>query len=210
MKFKFLVLLVGLLAATQLFAPNAQAQGTPALSFTGAANFGAPEGTFGWSFTLSNTITVTELGYFDFGGNGLSDAHDVGIWTSSGTLLVSATVPAGTAGTLNGDFRYVLVAATLLAPGDYVIGGFTPADSGDPVAVQAATITTASGISYDASRSIGGSSLTFPIGDTSGQPNSYFGPNFIFVPEPTTTALLLLGSSGSIVAWLRRRHNGSR
>jgi len=201
MKFKFLILLLGFFAATQQLVP---AQ-TPAVSFTGAGNFGAPEGTYGWAFTLTNTISVTELGYFDFGGNGLTDSHDVGIWTNTGTLLVSATVPAGTAATLNGDFRYVLVTATLLAPGDYVIGGFSPADSGDPVAVEASTITTASGLSYGGSRSIGGNTLTFPIGDASGHPNSYFGPNFTFstVPEPTTLGLLLFG--GLTALGLRRK-----
>jgi hypothetical protein len=194
MKSRFLILLIGFVAATQLCAPIAHGQ-TPALSFTGGGLFGATTGTFGWSFTLSSTITVTDLGYFDFGGNGLNEAHDVGIWNSAGTLMVSATVPAGTAGTLNDGFRYVLVPATLLPPGDYVIGGFESGASGDPVVVQASTITTAALITYDGSRSTGGAALTFPTGDASANPNSYFGPNFMFttVPEPTTLGLLLFG-----------------
>ena len=100
MKPKLLILLIGFVAAMQ---PAVHAQ-TPALSVSGGGFFGATTGTYGWSFTLSSTITVTDLGYFDFGGNGLNDAHDVGIWTSTGTLMVSATVPAGTAGTLVGRF----------------------------------------------------------------------------------------------------------
>ncbi|PYK29980.1 MAG: hypothetical protein DME57_08420 [Verrucomicrobia bacterium] len=195
MKSKFLILLIGFVAATTQPAVHAQ---TPALSVSGGGLFGATTGTFGWSFTLSSTISVTDLGYFDFGGNGLNEAHDVGIWTSTGTLMVSATVPAGTAGTLVGDFRYVLVSPTLLAPGDYVIGGFESGSSGDPVEVQASTITTASMITYDGSRSTAGAALTFPSGDASANGNSYFGPNFEFtaVPEPTTIGLLLFGGLG--------------
>ena len=203
MKSKLLVLLLGFVAATQIFAPNSRAQGTPALSFTGGGSFGPFAGTYGWSFTLTSTIMVADLGYFDFGDNGLAASHDVGIWTSTGALLVSATVPSGSAGTLINDFRYVLVAPTILTPGNYVIGGFDSGSTGDAITVGASTITTASGITYGASRSIGGSSLTFPTGDAFGHPDSYFGPNFIFVPEPTTLGLLLFG--GLTAFGLRRK-----
>lgn len=196
---KKLVLLFCFIAATQQFAP---AQ-TPALSFTGGSFLGANAGTYGWAFTLSNTITVTDLGYFDFGGNGLNQSHDVGIWTSSGTLLVSATVPSGTAGTLIDGFRYTLITPTILPPGDYVIGGFESGSSGDPIVVTATTITTASGITYNGSAISGATSFSFP--SEPGQGNSYFGPNFEFnnVPEPTTVALLVLG--GLTAGFVRKR-----
>lgn len=191
MKIKSLILLIGFVAATQLFAPAVRAQ-TPAVSISGASEFGPVTGTYGWAFTLSTTLSVTDLGYFDFGGNGLNEAHQVGIWTNTGTLIVSATVPSGTTGTLNSGFRYVLVPTTLLAPGDYVIGGFDSGTSSDPIEV-GATITTAPGITYNGSAVSGANAFSFP--SEPGQGNSYFGPNFEFsnVPEPATIGLLIFG-----------------
>jgi hypothetical protein len=46
--------------------------------------------TIGWVFTLTSSVTVAELGYFDAGNDGLFDSHAVGIWTNGGTLQVSA------------------------------------------------------------------------------------------------------------------------
>jgi PEP-CTERM motif-containing protein len=209
-KLKLIILLAAFMAVMQHAARTAPVPVTPALSFTGGSFFGATAGTFGWAFTLSGTITVNDLGYFDFGDNGLAASHDVGIWSSDGTLLVTATVPAGTAGTLIGDFRYTFITPTLLPAGDYVIGGFESGSSGDPVVVAAATITPAAGITYGGSRSVAGAALTFPPGNASGFGNSYFGPNFLFsVPEPASTGLLLFGSAAaSVLTWLRRRRQG--
>ncbi len=63
--------------------------------------------------TVGNMLVVTprtidKLGVFDAGGDGLATAHEVGIWEIyTGKLVVSATVPAGTAGELIDGFRYV-------------------------------------------------------------------------------------------------------
>ena len=68
---------------------------------------------FGWRFTPAADISVTALGYFDSTtltggtGTGLLQSHDVGIYSSTGTLLASATVPSGTAGSLVNHFRFV-------------------------------------------------------------------------------------------------------
>jgi len=181
--------------------------GTPALSFTGGGLLGPLAGTYGWTFTVNTPVVVDNLGYFDFGGNGLSVAHDVGIWNTSGTLLDSATVPAGTAGSLQDGFRYTSAPSVLLPIGTYTIGGFDP-ESADGITV-GATITTDPAITYGASRSIAGAALTFPTADVHGNANSYFGPNFTFVtvPEPATSALLLLGGI-TAYAVARRRRSG--
>ena len=202
---KSVVLLLGLIAAIPNFAP---AQSTPAVTISGGGFLGANTGTYGWAFNVSAPVTVTDLGWFDFGGNGLNGAHDVAIWTSTGTLVVSGTVPIGNGDEVN-SFNYTPVAATSLAAGDYVIGGFESGESGDPIIV-GATITPAANITYSGSRSTtsGGGALAFPSGDAVGNSNSYFGPNFLLaVPEPSATALLLLGG---IAAWLRRRQSRSR
>jgi hypothetical protein len=202
---KFFALLIVFAAATGNGTQAGVVENTPALSFTGGGLLGPLAGTYGWTFTLSLPVVVQDLGYFDFGGNGLSVSHDVGIWDSGGTLLVSATVPSGTAGFLQDNFRYTSATAVLLPIGTYTIGGFDP-ESADGIIVSA-SITTASGITYGASRSISGASLIFPTGDVHANGDSYFGPNFTFaaVPEPATTGLFLLGGAVAYAIARRRR-----
>jgi len=87
-------------------------------------------GTAGYKFTTgSGQILVTSLGYSDWtglglGGSGLVATHQVGIWSTNGTLLGSVTVPAGTVGNLVNHFWYATLSAPLtLAPNTtYVIG----------------------------------------------------------------------------------------
>src|SRR5678815_4779246 len=68
------------------------------------------EATFGWSFTVGTaSLQVTGLGIWDDGNNGLIGAHPVGLWSSSGTLLATTIVPAGTAAPLLGEYRFVSV-----------------------------------------------------------------------------------------------------
>jgi len=87
--------------------------------------------TLGWSFSVSIPVDVTALGYFDATGGGLHDAHPVGIFDVAGNLLTSATVPMGTAGSLQGGFRFV-PDSYVLQPGNYEIGAYANATSLDP------------------------------------------------------------------------------
>src|SRR5437016_5297222 len=69
-------------------------------------------GTRGWvlNYTPPNSsISITELGVFDNGGDGLVNPHQVGLWLPDGTLLASATVPAGTSATFLDGYRYVSI-----------------------------------------------------------------------------------------------------
>jgi hypothetical protein len=83
-------LLAGAASAATLFTvidPSGSPAGNRSL-----ANF-----TIGQEFTVgSSDLLVTSLGYEDTGADGLVGAHDVGIWNSAGSLVASATVPAGT------------------------------------------------------------------------------------------------------------------
>ena len=69
-------------------------------SISGEPNLGAIEGTFGWAFnrspslSLDQQVAITAIGVFDDGGDGLMNSHAVGIWDGFGTLLASGTVPA--------------------------------------------------------------------------------------------------------------------
>ena len=148
--------------------------------------------TLGYSFTLAGTTTVTQVGFYDYNGDGLSAATPVTIWNAGGTALASATVPAGTnSNELNGYLYVTLGAPVTLPAGTYTIGGYDGSNS-DYVGFFA-TITPASGITYGGSRSGGGTAD--PTGDPNNFSNSYFGPNFQFgVPEPSTWVAIAAGA----------------
>jgi alpha-galactosidase len=95
--------------------------------------------TFGNRFTVGeDDIEVTALGYYDCNagggtGDGLTNAHAVGIWDTSGNLLASKTVPAGTAGSLSNGYRYVSLDTPLVlsAGASFWLGGDTTTDTND-------------------------------------------------------------------------------
>jgi hypothetical protein len=104
----------------------------PPSSFTGSR---------GWRFGRlgvgnTNDILITQLGVFDSGGDGLINPHQIGLWRRddnlSGTLLVSATVPAGTDAALIGGYRWVSIPPVAIP---YANGSFFVAaqySAGDP------------------------------------------------------------------------------
>jgi len=152
---------------------------------------------FGWQFILVSTVTVTDLGYFDAGNDGLFDTHPVGIFNSTGSLLVSATVPAGTTGTLLDGFRFTAVPAAVLGPGSYTIGAYANSSSLDDFLSGTSLSTPVSGLTLGTAvqSDFGSSSLTFPTQNDSFAAEGFFGPNFITsdVPEPDGWSMLALG-----------------
>ena len=97
---------------------------------------------FGWRFTPTRDIDVSELGFFDATslpggtGAGLSQSHDVGIYrVSDSNLLASVTVPAGTNASLEGNFRYEPLAAPLWLTGGvtYVAAAYVLSASPDGI-----------------------------------------------------------------------------
>jgi hypothetical protein len=212
-KLLFAKSLVGSLFAVALMAlsPLQTRADTIAFSVSGGGLRGvATNGTFGYTFTLSSAVSVTNLGLFDFGNNGLAQSHTVDIWNSTGTVLATATIPAGTGGTLTNGFRYVSIASFTLTAGTYTIGGFYSAGSSDFLLGQTAgggvpSITGASGVSYGQTRAAAG--FTFPTSNPENLQNSYFGPNFQFtpgVPDGGST-VSLLGCALLGLAALRRK-----
>ena len=93
-----------------------------AMTTTGSSGVDSDAYTVGWAFS-STTISVSALGYYAAGANGLSNSHTVGIYTSTGTLLRSTTVPSGTTGTLTSNYRMTSVTPLILGPGNYVVAG---------------------------------------------------------------------------------------
>jgi hypothetical protein len=222
----------------------ALANSVPAIAFTPNLEFNNIETTyFGWSFSVNSPIWVTALGYFDYSEfssdptnpyccfplnvvPGLLDSHTVGIYSSLGPLLTSATVPSGTAGILVDDSFYVDVPSIELPPGQYVIlasqegaGGAVPTD---PVAFSFSSFDPIPQIKV----ALGGGGLYYTKGPPGVIPSqfsccgysslgydAYIGPEFLAstTPPSTTSAtpepssFLLLGSGLAGLAGMIRR-----
>ncbi len=206
---RFAAVAIACLAVATCFATRSQAD-TPAIltgtnngaSVTNSSIVGNFDVNIGWSFTVGATpITLTQLGFYDFGADGLTSSHQVGIWTNGGeTLLAQTTIQAGTASPLLGDYRYEIVAPIGLAANTaYVLGALSPASSTDRF-IYSTKQTYDSRITYGTSR-IGSSetpgtgTLRYPGSSTLGN-QGYFGPTFqsisaINVPEASTLAFTL-------------------
>ena len=153
--------------------------------------------TFGWRFTVTSPVTITELGYYDPNAKGkLTSNHDVGIFASDGSLLLSTTITAGKYTTVDG-FAFVTVPSFTLADGTYEIG----ADSFDSKDL---FIFSASSLSPIPQITLGETGL-FTLGSTFGFsfpiiPNqagaTYMGPDFevvstTAVPESSSFSMLI-------------------
>ena len=147
----FLALCLCLSSSSSLAAPNAGVSVNNPTTVSFDRN-----NTFGWRFTPVTDIDVTALGYSDASslpggtGAGLSQPHEVGIYrVSDQALIADATVPAGTGGTLGGNFRYVQLPspARLTGGTTYLMAGFGLSVTPDP-AVATAQWTMAAGILY--------------------------------------------------------------
>jgi len=182
-------------------------------------NFGGlsnPPFTLGWNFTVNEDVTLEQLGIYDRFGDGLADAHAIGLWSSGGSLLRSVTIFDGTGDASNGElaasnFRYRDVTPLLLTAGSTYHLGATYASSRDHYDfVTAGAVSTISQISV-----IGGvqqsGGFAFP-----GRPIAngvmIIGPNFRVagvaaapVPEPASWALMILGFGGAGAVLRRRR-----
>jgi Domain of unknown function (DUF4082) len=202
------ICLLGLLVALVLVLPTdikAQTFGVDFSNTTGALTLGNPPFTLGWSFTLAAPVQVGDLAFYNDGTEvGLTDSHQIGIWDSTGTLLVSGTVLAGTASPLVDQWREVAITPTTLGPGTYDIGALF-LDGSDPVWFPGQSLTgfvTAPGLTYNGATYVSGSTLSDPTNSDSTP--GFFGANFVetvATPEPSIT--LLLGISTGLLGLFR-------
>jgi hypothetical protein len=174
-----------------------QAHASEALTDFGGAGPGGPwfgnDNTIGWEFEVLVPIQVTQLGLNSFGASAehtLLQAHRIGIWDTSGNLLIHGTVGPGLADKVVGPWEYAAVNSTTLGLGRYVIGAQYVVGNTEWVVV--APTTTDPAVSFVAGRWGTGNDLPFPD-----QPIDvlWAGPNFQFnpVPEPSVALLLLVG-----------------
>lgn len=175
--------------------------GTLAMDFTApTTNFTNGLWSLGWEFNLTQAVTVTQLGFYDSNKDGLTERHEIGIYDSLGTLLVSGIVGPGD--TLVSWFRMTNVAPTVLAAGNgYRIAATT---GGEDYTWDPTGFVTDPRVQFVTDRYTSSGSLVFP--EFSSEVTGWFGPNFATgaaVPEPSTYAML--GSAIAALAMLRRR-----
>ena len=92
-------------------------------------NFTSGTWSFGNVFTVgSSPVTVTALGYYH-GGGPWNDTHDVGLFDTSGNLVISSTLVEGGGCADIGHFCFNAVAPiTLLPTQSYLIVGYSGID----------------------------------------------------------------------------------
>ncbi len=158
----------------------------------------------GYDFTLTSSLTVTELGFFDANGaSGPTNSHPVGIWNSGRTLLTSATVPSGAPVLLIDGFDFVSISPVVLAPGSYTIGAYGLLTSTDQFEFGESGSITIAGLTLGGAVEAFATGLTFPVAPVDPATQGYFGPNFLAtaVPEPSTVTLIAM--SFGLIALLR-------
>jgi Domain of unknown function (DUF4082) len=180
--------------------PSALMADVEELTWTGGSFVpSANDQTVGWSFTANQAIDVSSLDWYDPTGINNID-HTVDIWTGSGTLVGTACVGLGCAGSsysASAEYWQTPVSLSLVA-GSYVIGGWVSV--GDPFEQSFSTTATEPNITYGTGLYGLGGSTMFPT-------NSYpgiVGPNFQVTPEPSTAVLWLTGM-GLMIVMMRKR-----
>ncbi len=148
--------------------------------------------TLAYKFTVGDSpITVTKLGVFDYGADGLIDSHDVAIWEEGNTNAVARVTVATNSpaeGPIIGGsncFRYEPVSeVTLYANTSYRIGAYYhKLTGGYDLHARNGSETVSDRITYDGPCLKGDvdldRGLAYPDG-ASTRSSGYFGPNFQF------------------------------
>jgi len=163
----------------------------------------------GWTFQPQTSISVTALGAFNYvvpSEGGL----EVGLWDSSGVLLASKTITAGSL-SLDQSLYESITPVTLAADQTYYLGAFSPAGSfesivvipndgiGDGYATMSPEIQLGN-VAYEQN-----SDFEFPDITANSPGSAFIAPNFEFEPAPEPSTLCLLGAGSFVLLMMRHR-----
>jgi hypothetical protein len=196
------VLFVGLLITMWAFAAYA----SPVVTWTGGTYVQSSwQQTVGWSFTANQTISVSDLEWYDPSGTNLLQ-HVVDIWTGSGVLVGTACVGSGCAGSSWAAGYWQTPVSFSLGSGSYDIAGWV--DVGDSFVWFGSTVATDPSITFNMPVFLHSTSTAFPGSNTCCSSIGFFGPNFTegTTPEPATMVLFGSGIIG-LAGVLRRKIN---
>jgi len=204
---------VSCLAMVSFSAPKADAQTLLTGGFNGDFNFATNwvNGAVGAQITVgASDLSVTSLGFGDFGQDGFVVAHTVELWTTGGTSLGSVTLSAGTGDPLTDEWRFATLGTpiTLSAGTTYVIGASTNTDDGDPwfgsglAGIQPDFVYSTDFTGTPVGRINNGGTFVMPTDDPGVQIYS-LNLGYTVVPEPSTVGLMILAGTFGMV--FRRR-----
>lgn len=204
-------LLLAILLLTAGYKAGAQGTSEAVLGFNNNGVTGSFLGTAGWTFQVTNSVTVTQLGCLAdfFVNNSTTTPVQVGLWGSGATALASVFVTPSSS--LQGQSLYETISDLEIVPGQtYHIGvyfGGLLYSLNVAAPYLGGSLDTASFITA-ISGAQSATGFASPPTQTGTSGAAYLGPNFQYrtgppVPEPACGALLLLG--GMLLAWARRR-----
>jgi hypothetical protein len=165
--------------------------------------------TLGWKFSVSDPTSVEALGAYDSGQDGLTGTAQVGLWLATGgDPIVQATVPSGTAGSLDGHFRFAPIAPTLLTPGtEYIVGSYLSGELATALFGGNGIVDPRVNVIDVRYSPFGSAAFEFPgLTDPGTDGAAFLGSNFQLTPVPLPAAAWLFVSGvAGLAAWARRR-----